>query len=304
MAEIIDGKAYATRLRAKVAEAVADLKRNHGLTPGLAVVLVGENPASQVYVRNKAKQTIEAGMESLAYRLPDTTNQGELLEQVEALRKRYNLDEPFVLQYSRWLNDLMPFGFRRAEDGAYLSVPDASELKKRFNASQYGLLIADPAMADFVADVKAAIVEASKQNEAQGGVNIESLLAIPRGNITIAGLAGGPKGLGYVVMLDFGTSRSTVDKLIAKVSEGLANEGATKTQVEVGDFSITNFKLSVPKADPDAPGASQPPKSLTNLGWSVVGTGALLYHCERCAMVRPPSARAARAAPQVARGSP
>ena len=63
MAEIIDGKAYATRLRAKVAEAVADLKRNHGLTPGLAVVLVGENPASQVYVRNKAKQTIEAGME-------------------------------------------------------------------------------------------------------------------------------------------------------------------------------------------------------------------------------------------------
>ena len=159
---------------------------------------------------------------------------------------------------------------------AYLSVPDVSELKKRFNASQMGLLIADPAMADFVADVKAAIVEASKQNEAQGGVNIESLLAIPRGNITIAGLAGGPKGLGYVVMLDFGTSRSTVDKLIAKVSEGLANEGATKTQVEVGDFSITNFKLSVPKADPDAPGASQPPKSLTNLGWFISGNTLVL----------------------------
>ena len=91
MAEIIDGKAYATRLRAKVAEAVADLKRNHGLTPGLAVVLVGENPASQVYVRNKAKQTIEAGMESLAYRLPDTTNQGELLEQLEALNADANV---------------------------------------------------------------------------------------------------------------------------------------------------------------------------------------------------------------------
>ena len=91
MAEIIDGKAYATCLRAKVAEAVADLKRNHGLTPGLAVVLVGENPASQVYVRNKGKQTIEAGMESLAYRLPDTTNQGELLEQVEALNTDPNV---------------------------------------------------------------------------------------------------------------------------------------------------------------------------------------------------------------------
>ena len=48
MVEIIDGKAYATRLRAKVGEAVADLKSNHGLTPGLAVVLVGEDPASQV----------------------------------------------------------------------------------------------------------------------------------------------------------------------------------------------------------------------------------------------------------------
>ena len=85
LAEIIDGKAYAARLRAKVTEAVTDLKNNHGLTPGLAVVLVGEDPASQVYVRNKAKQTVEAGMESLAYRLPDTTNQDELLKQVEAL---------------------------------------------------------------------------------------------------------------------------------------------------------------------------------------------------------------------------
>ena len=91
MAEIIDGKAYAARLRAKVTEAVTDLKCNHGLTPGLAVVLVGEDPASQVYVRNKAKQTVEAGMESLAYRLPDTTNQDELLKQVEALNADANV---------------------------------------------------------------------------------------------------------------------------------------------------------------------------------------------------------------------
>ncbi len=91
MVEIIDGKAYATRLRAKVAEAVTDLKSNHGLTPGLAVVLVGEDPASQVYVRNKAKQTVEAGMESLAYRLPDTTNEDELLQQVEALNADANV---------------------------------------------------------------------------------------------------------------------------------------------------------------------------------------------------------------------
>ena len=91
MAEIIDGKAYAASLRVKVAEAVTDLKSNHGLTPGLAVVLVGEDPASQVYVRNKAKQTVEAGMESLAYRLPDTTNEDELLQQVEALNADANV---------------------------------------------------------------------------------------------------------------------------------------------------------------------------------------------------------------------
>ena len=91
MVEIIDGKAYATRLRAKVAEAVTGLKNDHGLTPGLAVVLVGEDPASQVYVRNKAKQTVEAGMESLAYRLPDTTNEDELLQQVEALNADANV---------------------------------------------------------------------------------------------------------------------------------------------------------------------------------------------------------------------
>lgn len=91
MVEIIDGKAYAARLRAKVGEAVAELKINHGLIPGLAVVLVGEDPASQVYVRNKTKQTIEAGMESLAFRLPDTTSQDELLKQVEALNTDANI---------------------------------------------------------------------------------------------------------------------------------------------------------------------------------------------------------------------
>jgi methylenetetrahydrofolate dehydrogenase (NADP+)/methenyltetrahydrofolate cyclohydrolase len=91
LVEIIDGKAYAARLRAKVGEAVTDLKNNHGLTPGLAVVLVGEDPASQVYVRNKEKQTIEAGMESLSYRLPDTTSQEELLKQVEALNADANI---------------------------------------------------------------------------------------------------------------------------------------------------------------------------------------------------------------------
>ncbi len=156
---------------------------------------------------------------------------------------------------------------------AFLSVPDASELQERFESSQFGLLINDPAMADFIADVKGAIADLSKQSEAQGGVNIEKLLAIPNGNVSIAGLAGGPKGLGYVVMLDFGKNQSTIDQLIAKLDEGLASSGATKSQVDVGDFSITNFALKVPEADPNQLQATpQPPKSLTQFAWFIKDT--------------------------------
>ncbi|WP_366555358.1 bifunctional methylenetetrahydrofolate dehydrogenase/methenyltetrahydrofolate cyclohydrolase FolD [Aquibaculum sediminis] len=85
--KIIDGKAFAAGLRARVGAAVAKLNAAHGLTPGLAVVLVGEDPASHVYVRNKAKQTKEAGMASFEHRLPDTTGQEELLALVKQLNE-------------------------------------------------------------------------------------------------------------------------------------------------------------------------------------------------------------------------
>ncbi|MDF2096400.1 bifunctional methylenetetrahydrofolate dehydrogenase/methenyltetrahydrofolate cyclohydrolase FolD [Aquibaculum arenosum] len=85
--KIIDGKAFAAGLRERVGAAVAKLNAEHGLTPGLAVVLVGEDPASQVYVRNKAKQTKEAGMASFEHRLPDTTSQEELLALVKQLNE-------------------------------------------------------------------------------------------------------------------------------------------------------------------------------------------------------------------------
>jgi methylenetetrahydrofolate dehydrogenase (NADP+)/methenyltetrahydrofolate cyclohydrolase len=78
-AKIIDGKAFAADLRGRVANAVAKLKAENDLTPGLAVVLVGENPASQVYVRNKNKQTAEAGMNSFEHKLSAETGQDELL---------------------------------------------------------------------------------------------------------------------------------------------------------------------------------------------------------------------------------
>ena len=81
----IDGKAIAAQLRQRIGAAVTTLKQQHNLTPGLAVVLVGEDAASQVYVRNKGIATKEAGMRSLEFRMPADTTQEDLLAQVEAL---------------------------------------------------------------------------------------------------------------------------------------------------------------------------------------------------------------------------
>jgi methylenetetrahydrofolate dehydrogenase (NADP+)/methenyltetrahydrofolate cyclohydrolase len=85
--KIIDGKAFAEDLRKKIAAEVAAMKQAHGLTPGLAVVLVGEDPASKVYVGSKAKQTKEVGMNSFEHRLPATTGQAELLALIERLNR-------------------------------------------------------------------------------------------------------------------------------------------------------------------------------------------------------------------------
>lgn len=85
MAHLIDGKAFAAKVRAQVAEHVGALKAQHGITPGLAVVLVGEDPASQVYVRNKGKQTVEVGMHSVEHRLDATTAEADLLALIAQL---------------------------------------------------------------------------------------------------------------------------------------------------------------------------------------------------------------------------
>ncbi len=85
MAKLIDGKAYAEALRGRIAVAVASLKKDYGLTPGLAVVLVGEDPASKVYVANKAKQTVEVGMNSWEHKMPADTSEADLLAMVQKL---------------------------------------------------------------------------------------------------------------------------------------------------------------------------------------------------------------------------
>jgi methylenetetrahydrofolate dehydrogenase (NADP+)/methenyltetrahydrofolate cyclohydrolase len=90
-AKIIDGKAFAAGLRARVADAVESLRREHDLVPGLAVVLVGSDPASEVYVRNKAKQTEEIGMRSFKYMPPSDITQEQLVTLIEGLN-----DDPAV----------------------------------------------------------------------------------------------------------------------------------------------------------------------------------------------------------------
>ena len=84
-ATVIDGKAFAAKVRAQVADHVARLRAEQGLLPGLAVVLVGEDPASQVYVRNKGTQTLEVGMTSIEHKLPVDTSESVLLDLVARL---------------------------------------------------------------------------------------------------------------------------------------------------------------------------------------------------------------------------
>jgi methylenetetrahydrofolate dehydrogenase (NADP+)/methenyltetrahydrofolate cyclohydrolase len=84
-AKIIDGKEFAARVRAKVAQHVSRLKQDHGIIPGLAVVLVGEDPASQVYVRSKGNMTVEVGMKSVEHRLDVETSEADLLALLDQL---------------------------------------------------------------------------------------------------------------------------------------------------------------------------------------------------------------------------
>ena len=90
-ATVIDGKAFAAKVRGQVADGVAKLKAEHGITPGLAVVLVGEDPASQVYVRSKGKMTVEVGMTSIEHKLDVDTAEADLLALIAQLN-----DDPAV----------------------------------------------------------------------------------------------------------------------------------------------------------------------------------------------------------------
>ena len=87
MAELISGKECSAKVRAEITEQVSEFARVHGYVPGLTVIIVGENPASQVYVRNKKKACIDVGMNSEVIELPEATTEEELLAYIERLNK-------------------------------------------------------------------------------------------------------------------------------------------------------------------------------------------------------------------------
>ncbi len=92
MAKLIDGKAVAASVRAGIAQEVAAMQENDGVTPGLAVVIVGDDPASRTYVNNKKKACAEAGIYSEEYALPATTTQQELVDLVQTLNRKQDID--------------------------------------------------------------------------------------------------------------------------------------------------------------------------------------------------------------------
>ena len=85
MAKILDGTATAKEIRAEVAQGVAELHRNHGVTAGLAAILVGDDPGSAIYVRNKGRACQEVGIYSVTFHLPESTSQEELFQLVDKL---------------------------------------------------------------------------------------------------------------------------------------------------------------------------------------------------------------------------
>ncbi|MDE2739323.1 MAG: bifunctional methylenetetrahydrofolate dehydrogenase/methenyltetrahydrofolate cyclohydrolase FolD [Paracoccaceae bacterium] len=86
-AKIIDGKSFAQKLRSRIASTVAEIRTSKGIVPGLAVILVGQDPASEVYVRNKAKQTSEVGMESFKYILDADVSEQALLDLIDEVNR-------------------------------------------------------------------------------------------------------------------------------------------------------------------------------------------------------------------------
>lgn len=171
MAILIDGKALAAKLQGKLAEKTARLKEETGVVPGLVVIIVGENPASQVYVRNKERSAIAAGFRSEVVRLPETIQQHELLELIE----QYNQDP-------LWHGILVQLPLpKHIDDEAVLLAIDPAKDVDGFHPLNMGRLWAgNPVM---VPSTPAGIMEMFKEY----GIELEGKRAVVIGRSNIVG---------------------------------------------------------------------------------------------------------------------
>lgn len=171
MAILIDGKALAAKLQGELAEKTARLKEETGVVPGLVVILVGENPASQVYVRNKERSAIAAGFRSKVVRLPETIQEHELLELIE----QYNQDP-------LWHGILVQLPLpKHIDDEAVLLAIDPAKDVDGFHPLNMGRLWAgNPVM---VPSTPAGIMEMFKAY----GIELEGKRAVVIGRSNIVG---------------------------------------------------------------------------------------------------------------------
>lgn len=171
MAIRIDGKALAAKLQGELAEKTARLKEETGVVPGLVVILVGENPASQVYVRNKERSAIAAGFRSKVVRLPETIQENELLELIE----QYNQDP-------LWHGILVQLPLpKHIDDEAVLLAIDPAKDVDGFHPLNMGRLWAgNPIM---VPSTPAGIMEMFKEY----GIELEGKRAVVIGRSNIVG---------------------------------------------------------------------------------------------------------------------
>ena len=171
MARLIDGKALAAKLQGELAEKTARLKEETGVVPGLVVIMVGENPASQVYVRNKERSAIAAGFRSKVVRLPETIQENELLELIE----QYNQDP-------LWHGILVQLPLpKHIDDEAVLLAIDPAKDVDGFHPLNMGRLWAgNPVM---VPSTPAGIMEMFKEY----GIELEGKRAVVIGRSNIVG---------------------------------------------------------------------------------------------------------------------
>lgn len=171
MAILIDGKALAAKLQGELAEKTARLKKETGVVPGLVVIVIGDNPASQVYVRNKERSAIAAGFRSEVVRLPDTIQQNELLELIE----QYNQDP-------LWHGILVQLPLpKHIDDEAVLLAIDPAKDVDGFHPLNMGRLWAgNPIM---VPSTPAGIMEMFKEY----GIELEGKRAVVIGRSNIVG---------------------------------------------------------------------------------------------------------------------